>query len=200
MRKIIMIAGAVLLSSSAFAGQQTYEGSGIEGWIDNGGPDNPNRTEIIIGEHGAIASMDLVSLIGFNHTWAGDLIITLTHKDTGTSVTLLDQPGVPESTFGDAANFAGNYDWLDGGFVYDADIYDTNVPTDVIMGPVSGALSDFAGEDKFGTWSLTISDNAAGDTGSLAGWSFSITYVPAPGALALLGMAGFISRRKRNRT
>lgn len=200
MRKIIMFAGVILLASSAFAGQKSYEGDGIFDWIDNGGPGNPNRTEIFVPDHGVIASFDMVSLFGFNHTWAGDLIIKLTHKDTGTSVTLLDRPGIPESNFGDSADFAGDYDWVDGGFVYDVDIYTDFVPTDIIMGPVSGLLSNFAGEDKYGMWSLTISDNAGGDVGSLGGWGFTVTNVPAPGVLALLGMAGLVGRRKRIRS
>ena len=203
MKKIMMFAGmfagVALLTSSAMAGQKSYQGSGIEGWIDNGGPDNPNITEIFVNEHGEILSFDIVSLFDFNHTWAGDLIIRLTHIDTGTSVTLLDRPGIPESTFGDSADFAGNYDWQDGGFIYDADIYGSTVPTDVIMGPVNGALSDFAGEDKFGTWSMTIEDHDDSEYGTLEGWGLTITLVPAPAALALFGIAGFISRPKRSR-
>ncbi|MCH8824413.1 MAG: proprotein convertase P-domain-containing protein [Planctomycetes bacterium] len=200
MKKIMMIAGVVLLTSSAWAGQKSYEGSGFEGWIDNGGPENPNLSEIFVSDHGEILSMDIVSLIDFNHTWAGDLIIRLTHKDTGTSVTLLDRPGIPESNFGANADFAGNYDWQDGGFVWDDMTFDGGVvPTNVIFGPVTGALSDFAGEDKFGTWSLTISDGAFLDVGSLGGWGFTVTNVPAPGALALLGLAGLVARRKRTR-
>lgn len=202
MRMFTISAGlALLLASSAFAQQEqkSFVGEGIFDWIDNGGEANPNRVELFVEEHGIIRTFDSFSLFGFSHTWAGDLIIKLTHKDTGTSVTMLDRPGVPESVFGDSADFLGDYDWEDGGFIYDADIYGAFVPTNVIMGPVSGLLSDFAGEDKFGVWSLTISDNAAGDLGSLQSWGFTVTNVPAPGVLALLGIAGLVGRRNRRR-
>lgn len=203
MRKIIMFAGVVLLASSAFAQQKSYEGGGIAAgdWIDAGDMANANITEIFVDEHGAIASFDIFSLINFNHTWAGDLIIRLTHQETGTSVDLLHRPDF-DGEFGccgDSSDFGGDYDWQDGGFVYDAVPYGGFVPTDVIMGPVFGSLSDFVGEDKFGTWTLAISDGAAGDLGSLGSWGFTVTNIPAPGALALLGMAGLIGRRKRNR-
>lgn len=48
-----------------------------------------------------------------------------------------------------------------------------------------------------GVWTLRIYDWASGDTGSLGGWSIDVTHVPAPGALALLGLAGLVSGRRR---
>ena len=162
-------------------------------------PDNDPvgaRSEIFVEEHKDILSFKSFHIFGFSHTWAGDLQIFLTHKDTGTTVTLLDRPGVPESTFGDSADFLGDYWWLDGGFVYDADVFDEFVPNDRDYGPVAGALSDFDGEDKYGTWSLLIIDNAGGDTGFIEGWSFVVNN-PSPGALALLGVAGLFGTRRR---
>ncbi|MCB0207434.1 MAG: hypothetical protein KDH89_21645, partial [Anaerolineae bacterium] len=38
------------------------------------------------------------------HTWVGDVSLTLTHVDTGTSATIIDRPGVPASTFGCSGN------------------------------------------------------------------------------------------------
>lgn len=198
MKNIIMFASIALIANSATAQQESYEGDGLEEWVYEWDGET-NRTEIFIDTHGTIATMDNFSMFDFTHTWAGALVIKLTHKDTGTSVTMLDRPGVPESNYGDSSDFDGYYQWQDGGFVYDADIYDGIVPTDVIMGPVNGALSDFAGEDKFGTWSLTIEDHDLAEIGSLAGWGLTVTIVPVPGAFALLGMAGLIDRRKRNR-
>ena len=34
------------------------------------------------------------------HAFVGDLTVTLTHQETGTTVTVLDRPGVPATTFG----------------------------------------------------------------------------------------------------
>ena len=196
MRNATIIAGlaTLALTGMTMAQTKTYEGPG--GDIPDNDP-NGLRSEIVIDESGEIASFKSITIFGFNHTWAGDLQIFLTHKDTGTTVTLLDRPGVPETGFGDSADFAGDYDWIDGGFVYDADLFDEVVPNVDPFGPVQGTLNDFAGEDKLGTWSLTIIDNAGGDTGSIAGWQMVINNVPAPGALALLGMAGLIGTRRR---
>ena len=110
-------------------------------------------------------------------------------------MTLLDRPGVPESTFGDSANFAGDYWWTDGGFRYDEDVFDEEV-TEMDLGPVMGNLSDFDGESKQGVWSLLIIDNAGGDTGGIQLWSFVVNN-PSPGALALLGVAGLFGSRRR---
>ena len=43
---------------------------------------------------------DLNVSLEVTHTWVGDLSFTLTHQDTGTSVTVFDRPGVPGSTYG----------------------------------------------------------------------------------------------------
>ncbi len=191
---IVVVAG---LAGSA-------HGNVLRTYTGNGGPLVDNglaRFEIFVPEHGVIKSFDTVSLIGFNHTWAGDLTITLTHKDNGLSVTLLDRPGFPLGTFGDSADFngttSGPYNWADGGFVYDTDFFGATV-TQHALGPVAGALADFVGKDKYGYWSLTILDSVASDTGVLGSWSLTLqNVVPGPGALALLGMLGFRRRRRR---
>ena len=38
---------------------------------------------------------DLNVAVSAQHTWVGDLVIILTHEDTGTSAALIDRPGVP---------------------------------------------------------------------------------------------------------
>ncbi len=49
-----------------------------------------------------------------------------------------------------------------------------------------------------GEYTIYLGDSAGGDEGSLAWWTVTIEYaVPAPGAMALLGLAGFARRRRR---
>lgn len=106
------------------------------------------------------------------HTWVGDLIITL-RSPSGTEVTLLDRPGVPSGIFGcsnnnmdvifdDSASIdpethcAGTDPWLTG----------AALPAE--------SLAAFNGEPTDGTWSLIVSDNAGGDTGRILSWKVSV--------------------------
>ena len=64
-------------------------------------PDN-NSTgvtdNLIVSDSGSLT--DLNVSVDVTHTYVGDLIFTLTHVDTGTSVTIIDRPGSPANTFG----------------------------------------------------------------------------------------------------
>ena len=167
-------------------------------WNDSGA-DGPgiNRFEIFVPDSGIIKDVKELFL-DIEHTWVGDLRITLTHKDSGTTALLLDRPGVPDSTFGNSDDLAGLYTFIDGGDVFP----ETTQPDGsglVPNGAYSGvdSLSVFEGLNKFGTWSLVIEDNAGGDTGALFAWGFTVNNIPAPGALALLGVAGLAGTRRR---
>lgn len=200
-RKFVAIVCVAGLAGSAYGNiQKEYFGEGGPLVDSVGGAPGVARFEIFVTEHNIIKEFGGVHLLGFSHSWAGDLVITVTHKDTNKTVTLLDRPGVPQSTFGDSADFdGGDYWWMDGGFVYDADIFGATV-TEHNLGPVAGSLSDFVGQDKYGVWSLQIVDHAGGDTGGLMqGWSIAMFNVPGPGSIALLAAAGLLGRRRRRR-
>ncbi|MEX1253665.1 MAG: flexitail domain-containing putative surface protein [Dehalococcoidia bacterium] len=113
--------------------------------------------------------VDLNVYLYATHPWVGDLKVTLTHVDTGTSVLIIDRPGVPVSTFGCSAD---NVDVMlnDEGAPFVETFCGPGAPA--IRGNLipNNTLSDFDGQSLGGTWRLTISDNAAGDTGTLDGW------------------------------
>ncbi len=90
--------------------------------------------------------------VDITHTYQGDLIVSLESPD-GTSVTLHNRTG------GSTDNLIGWY------------------PDD--MDP-AGNLDDFIGDLADGLWTMTISDNAGGDTGTFNEWCLKITYAGDP--------------------
>jgi subtilisin-like proprotein convertase family protein len=109
------------------------------------------------------------------HSWAGDLRANLAHG--AASSTFYDQPGVPASTFG----CSGDNPTL----TVDDEGTGGAVETSCLNAPVSyppgvnytpnNPLSVFDNLDVEGDWVLTISDHAAGDTGTLDSWSIIVT-------------------------
>lgn len=157
-------------------------------------PDNdPGGTSDTITINGLRALADVNVQLDISHTWVGDLAISLEHVDTGTTVMLMDRPGVPGSTFGCADNnILGTAD--DEGNIADIENYcagsdpwisDSFVPTQPLAG--------FDGEDMAGDWTLTITDNAGGDTGTLNTWCIVPTEDPT--AIELQGIETRIDMR-----
>ena len=139
--------------------------------IADNNPAGVNST-ITVGQD--VSLTDLQVAVDITHTWVGDLKITLT-SPAGTTVSLLDQPGVPASTFGCGDdNMAVTFS--DAASVNPETTCPATTPW--LSGPVLPAspLSAFDGESTMGTWTLNVSDNAGGDTGSITNW----TLIPTP--------------------
>jgi lysyl endopeptidase len=112
--------------------------------------DNQTTTSTIdVGDAYCIGDVDVE--LDITHTYIGDLIVDVTSPE-GTTVRLHDRNG------GSDADIMATYD--DDG---------DGTPPD---GP--GALSDFDGEIVSGTWTMTVSDNAGADTGTLNAWTLKI--------------------------
>ncbi len=118
---------------------------------------------------------DLNIDLNITHTYDGDLGATLAKG--ATSVVMVDRPGVPTSTFGcsgdnmviilDDQNTLGPVETscVTGASGYTAGgRYSPNNP-----------LSAFNAMPLAGTWTLTITDAAAGDTGTLNSWALLAT-------------------------
>jgi hypothetical protein len=123
-----------------------------------------------ITDTGTLTDLD-VSL-NVTHTWVGDLAVTLAHSG-GATATILNQPGEPASTFGCSNDdIAGGID-DEGGTNLETHCAGTT-PWINFLGvggdPAGPVMSAWDGEDFSGTWTLTISDNAGGDTGTLNEW------------------------------
>ncbi|MGH8042320.1 MAG: proprotein convertase P-domain-containing protein [Rudaea sp.] len=112
--------------------------------------------------------------LSIDHTWVGDLIVTV--KSPGaTSVTIVNRPGVPASTYGCGGDNirAVLDDEGAGGPVENACA--TTVPTIFGAFTPNSSLTVFDNTTGNGTWTLKVSDNVAGDIGTLNDWSLQLT-------------------------
>jgi hypothetical protein len=164
---------------------------------------------LVSGIVGTVTDIN-VTLTGFTHPYVYDVDILLVGP-TGANIIPMSDIGV----FGTTASNA-NITLDDQGVAFPGGagaipsgnyIPTNNGAGDPFAAPApapSGltALSTFNGLDPNGTWSLYVMDDFTTDDGSISGgWSIQITYtpVPAPGAMALLGLAGMVGRGRRRR-
>lgn len=117
---------------------------------------------------------DLDVQLDISHTYVGDLVVTLEHVDTGTTATLIDRPGVPDSTYGCSGN---DIDATIDDYGPDGDAETMCNDNPAISGRVRGGdppssilLAAFNGEALSGDWKLTVSDHAGQDLGQLNQW------------------------------
>ena len=160
---------------------------------------------------------DVTVTVNVEHSWVGDITATLTHVESGFSIDLIpsalsDSSNLGIDAGGDNLSPAA-YTWSDAGFetIGTAAAGGTSsfeiAPGTYLAsdGTATGAgsfASIFGGDSTFGTWTLTFSDDANGDDGSINGWSINFTSTPAipePSSMALLGLfaAATFSRRRR---
>ena len=131
---------------------------------------------------GTITDLDLQ--LDITHSWIGDLIVELTHVDTGTSAVLIDRPGLPASEFGsDADDITIILDDEADDSAEDSAPYTTNARYQP-----NNPLSIFDGESIAGTWTLTISDNVDQDTGTLVNWCLQPSVSTSPTSYPLLSI------------
>ncbi len=111
---------------------------------------------------------DVNVYVEIDHTWVGDLTVWL-QSPGGSMILLLEQVGVPVSTYGCGDNNMAIT--FDDDSVFDPEDYcsgsDPWYSGDAM--PV-GSLADLNGESSAGTWLLWASDNAGGDTGQIVDW------------------------------
>lgn len=189
----VLAAGLLAISSSAMA--TTYSGAFGTTVTDND-PVGVSST-ISIADAGVITGLSVDVTI--DHTWLGDLIMTMTSAD-GTTITLMDRPGQAGTGFGTNLDIVSiNFD--DANLLAAEDVMTTD-PAALMVSP-DDMLAGLIGESITGDWTLTISDNATGDINGIAPtWSLNIetAVVPVPAAvwlmLTALGSLGFLRRRQ----
>jgi subtilisin-like proprotein convertase family protein len=120
--------------------------------------------------------LDLTTFIA--HTFASDLDITI-QSPAGTVVTLTtDNGGSNDDVFygtlwDDSANPGGQVPYSSNNGLVTDQVY-ANLTLASPLVPEE-AMAAFVGEDPNGTWTITISDDLAGDGGSLDSWSITVT-------------------------
>ena len=167
-------------------------------------------TGIVVPDSVTVGNVSVT--LSIDHTWVGDLIITLEAPD-GTNQQLICRPGSLNcgADFGNSNNLsalAGTYTFADSGatVLNDATVLNGYLLGGVYMAstvndvPVSLATA-FGGVDSSGQWLLNIQDAEGFDEGVLGSWTLDITPVPVPAAVwlfgsGLLGLVG-IARRKK---
>ena len=122
---------------------------------------------------------DLDVSVSIDHTWVGDVVVNLTHVETGRSITLLDRPGFPDSNKGCGSDDIATI--LDDEISSAAEFKCASSPAAVsgIYQPNSW-LNAFDLDSMAGTWQLNVSDHEQYDTGRLTGWCLvgNISEVP----------------------
>jgi hypothetical protein len=106
--------------------------------------------------------------VGIDHSWAGDLILSL-RTPSGRSVTVMSEPGGP---FNSGNNFCQT--------ILDDDAANSINNVNLNQAPFTGTfspfqpLSGFNGETADGTWILHAQDLVAADTGSVRAFSIDV--------------------------
>ncbi len=164
--------------------------------IDDGfgstGAGTPASIDIDVPAFFTNAITDLTFDLRIDHTFVGDLIVTL-QSPAGTTVTLMDRPGRPPATFGCGQdNVDANFDDASAIDVED-ECSGTGAAIQGILNP-QGTLSDFDGEIPAGTWTLTVTDNAGQDTGTIIAGSNCLDLTTVPVVLS-----SFESRQRGQR-
>ncbi len=190
--------------------EATFPGTGV-GAI----PDNAPNAGLVVsfavtGVTGAPSSVAVDMTL--THTWVGDLIVTLAAPGGSPSFPIYSRVGSTTATgAGDSSNLGGTYNFTDsatGNFWTEAaaggDTYVLTPGSYRTTGALSGtptnltaAFSGLTPAQANGTWTLTFTDNAALDTGTVTAANLNIltggatptptvtptaTPTPAPGA------------------
>ncbi len=198
----------LLLATGAAGAQSYSSGPGLALAIPDNGYNGTlgsmlcNTIAVPSGSGDTVATATV--RVAMSHTFVGDLTIKLV-SPASTVITLVSRPGVVETAddgndtagFGENANLA-----IANPLLYDDAAANPSeqmgkVPSDLATGDVicafagspctyapsagaatPGNLTSLAGQNKVGNWQLCLGDSASADTGTLDGWTLTLSTTP----------------------
>jgi subtilisin-like proprotein convertase family protein/uncharacterized protein YvpB len=131
---------------------------------------------ITIDDPRFIADLDI--RLNIEHTWVGDLVVSLSHIDTGQTISLVDRPGYPDKQRGCGGDditailddeMSSRVENKCSGYPAISGIYIPEAP-----------LSAFDRQSISGSWALSVSDLDQGDQGRLKDWCLFARVSPQP--------------------
>jgi len=120
--------------------------------------------------------------VGLEHSWVGDLVITLTSPQ-GTTVTLMNQAG---GALNSGNNFC-NTVLDDSAAALIQSVTPAGAPFTGSFKPAS-PLAAFNGQNGNGTWTLTVTDVASLDGGNVRAFSLAFTTFGCSNSLSVAGV------------
>ncbi len=209
---VLLIAAIPIFSTSA---DEITKTSGAAGAIPDGAGSLVSTVTITAADittAGQVIQTAEFRLNNIQHSWIGDLVVTVQHSLSGRTATLFNRVGKNSLTTGkgDSSNLNGNYSFRDGSpslwseAANGGDTYDLAVGTYAASGSDEAEVSlnnTFFGFNPTGDWMFTLRDLEGGNIGSIGSTTVNlITAIPEPGAIAglgLLAMFGGIYLRRR---
>lgn len=206
-RIVLASAAALVAAPAALAADWTTDGNNVAITDDtyNGTLGSMQAISIDVSGEGPVLT-DIDVILDISHTWLGDLTIKL-QAPNGAVVFLVSRAGFAEPADDGSGCCGLNID-LFNNTAYEFDDQGGGGSSEGGFGPgasnrtssgfnqVNG-LTSLNGIDPNGRWTVYVGDGAGGDMGIFDGYTLQITKVPAPGAIALLGAASLLSRRRR---
>jgi subtilisin-like proprotein convertase family protein len=180
------------LVNTPCGGVNTYTApTGLPAAIPDGNTTGITRS-LTISHSFAISDLNLK--FNLDHTWYGDVRISLKHVNTGTTVVITD--GVPDD---DSNLIAGNWYVMDdeAASTFDvAAVAASGTAANIPLGSYrpDNALSAFDGQSAAGTWELTVFDPVSVDTGTLNGWALDISGATEPCTLGACCVSGICTQ------
>ncbi len=172
--------------------------AGTLGAIPDNGPATPRNVTFTVSGLGTGAPNNIEVSMTFNpmHTWAGDINAVLIAPNA-TTFTLFARTGQVGANAGDSSDLSGPYIFRDSavGTNWWAEAAARGAAEALTPGsyrttqagpqpvnttsPVTNLTSAFSGvANANGTWTLRLTDNAAGDTGTISAANLTITTAP----------------------